>query len=181
MDQWNVFSQFLSRVTEYALSDPSASAKGLPAPEFQTKAADKVLKPDEIQLRRLESDLLSKRASAELREHWNSCAQCVVECAAEKNHDLLVLGKPEDAITIIVANEKFCTVVGGKHAMHGQSFGSLPIYVIFSRLRADSNSFHRHTGPLLEGLGQCPSVEIHKPAGLHSFGHQHQGKTGNPS
>jgi hypothetical protein len=129
MEQWDAFTQFLSKVTVYATKEPSAG--GLPTPELQIKSADKFLKPDEIQLRRLESELLSKRASAELREHWNSCAQCVVECDVERGDELLVQGKPENAITIIVANEKFCTVVGGKKAMHGQSFGSLPNFVFF--------------------------------------------------
>jgi hypothetical protein len=153
MEQWNAFSQFLGRVTEYAMKE--MSPEGLPTPELQIKAADKILKPDEIQLRRLESELLSKRASAELREHWNTCAQCVVECAAEKSHELLVQGKPENAITIIVANDKFCTVVGGKRAMHGQSFGSVPELVIPRRLLTDFSSLFSSCWAL---FGQCPSV-----------------------
>ena len=155
MEQWNAFSQFLGKVTEYALKEPSTA--GLPAPELQTKPADKFLKPDEIQLRRLESELLSKRASAELREHWNTCAQCVVECAAEKSHELLVLGKPENAINIIVANEKFCISVGGNNAMHGKSFGSLPNFVFLSRLLADFYFLNRYAGRCLDGLWQCTS------------------------
>lgn len=118
-DPWKSIGIFLDKLKTYAFEGTPVAQ--LPTPALQPKEVE-ASRLDEMLIQQLRSRL-GKRSWSNLKEHWNDCAQCVVEINQSKSEELLVQGRPENAISIIVANEKFCNVVGGHKAMHGLSFG----------------------------------------------------------
>jgi hypothetical protein len=117
-DVWQSMGIFFDKLKTYVDSPPVAA---LPTPELQPKESGEIA-VDEKLIQGL-SSRLGKRSWSDLKEHWNDCAQCVVEINHSKSEELLLRGKPENALNIIVANDKLCNVVGGKRALSGVSFG----------------------------------------------------------